>query len=69
MEGKDLILNDCREWEILENFSKKFPYGLSAIFFQTLIIESIISIDLSIFMISSEKSNTISMFDLEDKDI
>lgn len=69
METEYLILNHSWEWKISEDFCEEFPYRFSSIFFKTFIIETVQSIYLPIFMISSQYSYSVSVLDLEDEDI
>jgi hypothetical protein len=53
MEAEDFALNDCREWEVCEDLGEEFPNGLGAVLLEALIVESVLPIDLSIFVVAA----------------
>jgi hypothetical protein len=53
MQAKNLIFYLSCNRQALEEVSKHFPYEISAIFFETLIIEAIELVNLAILVIAS----------------
>lgn len=41
MKAENLVLDDSREWQVLEYFSEQFPDGLGSILLQAFIIEPV----------------------------
>lgn len=65
METEDLVLDNSREWEVIEEFGELLPYVGVTVLSQAFIIESVHLSDLSAFVVSSKDSKSILKADLE----
>ena len=65
MYAKDFIINDCSKRKIVKNFGAVLPRIGISILLVDLIIEAVDCSDLSGFVVTSKKSNSVRMFDFE----
>ena len=69
MQGEHFILDNCRQWKVLEDLCEEFPYRLSPILLNAFIVEAIIAIDFAVLMVTPEEGDAAAVFDLEDEDV
>lgn len=68
MQTEELILDNCSQGKVIEEFSEAFPDVGVAVFSTALIVKSIDLSDLSGLMISSEDGDSVFVSDFESEE-
>jgi hypothetical protein len=66
MKAEHLVLDQCGEGQTHEDLGEEFPNGLSPIFLQTLIIETVLTVYLAVLVVTTEEGYTVAVFYFED---
>lgn len=69
MEAEDLVVDFCSNRQALEDFRKQFPYQISTIFPQTLVVESVELVDLPVLVVPSQKRDPMPVLDLQQQHV
>lgn len=63
VKTKNLVFYDSCDGQVLEDLSEHFPYLFGSVLVETLIVEAIKLVDFSVFVISSQESDSVLVHD------
>jgi len=61
MHTKDLVVNSCRKWELIEKLSGVLPYINTAIFLQTLLLKPLDLGDLPTLVVAAYQTDPVGL--------
>lgn len=68
MGSKDLVLDDCSQWQVVEQVSKHFPCICVLILSDAFVVETVVLSDCPRFVISSQDGDSVFVANFESQE-